>query len=536
LVQIAGDERMTLVLTTPERAGRTWEVPVSGSTLPLVSNLYLMRDVEVVDGILDAEVDVEPGAAVEMELPTLSAPTTVRLDGDDIPCSYRFTDGMVSLDWQEDPAPELDQDLSGRWKLRQEPLPSLDGPGWKPYAPWDSAEVSGFYHNGYFWYGTRFRAPADGPLHLLLTRFQDDATVYVNGRCAGSGTHRLELGISHLVREGDQNTLHICVESKGRDSWTGGDDHTGLIGPVILCQEQEELPLLLWKRREMPRCDEHSLNTAPDHALPGYADSGWDECRIEPGWDSQIHGRWRDKHFLWYRTTVDVPAGWEGRRIWLDIARAQDTTWVYVDGDLAGKLCLFRQRPPDAFGVDLTDYIRPGRTVTLACCVLGKWVGRKGFYQSVRLCAANDLLQESWLIRDRLEGQRLGMGDAEHDDGTWEEVVLPGSIAPADVAGGGTWWLRRRFSWSEPAGWEVPLGLVLEGMNCKAQVYLNGHLVGRHSPAGPQTVFHLPAPWLEAENQLALALDTEGRACHVGRIALAAQFPVRRRRLQIQLT
>jgi hypothetical protein len=41
---------------------------------------------------------------------------------------------------------------------------------------------------------------------------------------------------------------------------------------------------------------------------------------------------------------------------------------------------------------------------------------------------------------------------------------------------------------------------------------------------------------LEAENQLALALDTEGRACHVGSIALAAQFPVRRRRLQIQLT
>jgi len=66
-------------------------------------------------------------------------------------------------------------------------------------------------------------------------------------------------------------------------------------------------------------------------------------------------------------------------------------------------------------------------------------------------------------------------------------------------------------------------------------VYLNGHLVGRYHPAGPQTVFHLPAPWLRQHNQLALALDNGGCPCQVGSVAIVARFPVRRRRLEIDL-
>jgi hypothetical protein len=79
------------------------------------------------------------------------------------------------------------------------------------------------------------------------------------------------------------------------------------------------------------------------------------------------------------------------------------------------------------------------------------------------------------------------------------------------------------------------VGLALDGLSCKALVYLNGHLVGRYHPAGPQTVFHLPAPWLRQHNQLALALDNEGRPCQVGSVAIVARFPVRRRRLEIDL-
>jgi hypothetical protein len=35
---------------------------------------------------------------------------------------------------------------------------------------------------------------------------------------------------------------------------------------------------------------------------------------------------------------------------------------------------------------------------------------------------------------------------------------------------------------------------------------------------------------------LALALDTEGRSCQVGSVAVVARFPVRRRRLEIDIS
>jgi beta-galactosidase len=535
IVRVYGKRPVALILTTPDKAGRTWEVPWEDGSLPLISNLYLLRDVEVADGRVVAEVDVEPDAAVKIEFACSQAPRRVLLDGEEIPARYDPANGLSRFGWSETAAPVVDQDLSGLWKVKRESLPSLDDPAWKPYQPWASAEQSGYYHNGYLWYGTTFQAPAgDGPLHLLLTRYQDDATVYINGQYAGSGNQHLELEVSERVRSGEPNTLLICVEVQGRDAWVAGDDHTGLIGPVLLYRERESIPLTFWKRREMPRCEEFSLGTPPPQALPEYDDAEWDDCLIEPGWDSQIHGRWRAKHFLWYRTKVNVPAEWDGKKIWLEVGRAQDTTWVYVDGKLAGKVTMFRRQGRGEFGVDLTGYVRPGQEVTLSCCVLGKWVGRKGFYQYVRLCAADDLLKDPWLIRDQLEGQREGMARPDYDDAAWPETSVPGSIV-AEGAAGGVFWLRKKFEWATLADWEIPVGLALDGLSCKALVYLNGHLVGRYSPAGPQTVFHLPAPWLRQHNQLALALDNGGRPCQMGSVAIVARFPVRRRRLEFDL-
>lgn len=535
VIRAHGEHPITLILTTPDKAGRTWEVATEAGTLPLVSNLCLMRSAQVEHGRIVVQADVEPDTAVEIELPYSQVPGQVLLDGEELSIDCDQANRIARFGWSEAAAPAVEQDLGGSWKLKRESLPLLSDGAWKPYSPWASAEQSGYYDNGYLWYGTTFRAPAgEGPLHLLLTRYQDEATVYVNGRHAGCGRQRLELEVSRLVHRNELNTLLVCVEVQGRDSWVAGDDHCGLIGPVVLYQDLESIPLTLWKRREMPRCEEFSLRSAPPQALPGYDDEEWDDCLVQAGWDSQIHGRWRAKHFLWYRTTVRVPAGWQGKRIWLDVGTARDMIWAYVDGELAGKVTMFRRQGRDEFGIDLSSHVQPGREAVLACCVLGKWTGRKGFHRYVRLCAVDDLLAEPWLIRDQLEGQRQGVAEPDYDDTAWPEVALPGAIVEEDVAEG-VWWLRKHFEWTPPSGWEIPLGLALEGLNCKALIYLNGQLVGRHSPAGPQTVFLLPAPWLRQHNQIALALDAEGQRCQVDSIGIVARFPVRRRRLEIEL-
>ncbi len=69
-----------------------------------------------------------------------------------------------------------------------------------------------------------------------------------------------------------------------------------------------------------------------------------------------------------YRTHFEVPANWDGRRIILHIGGAESVLYVYINGKAVGMSK--DTRLPSEF--DLTDFVTPGKTNTLAAVVV-KW-------------------------------------------------------------------------------------------------------------------------------------------------------------------
>ena len=90
---------------------------------------------------------------------------------------------------------------------------------------------------------------------------------------------------------------------------------------------------------------------------------------------------------MWYRRSLEIPAGWEGRKILLHFGGVDYRCVVYLDGEEVGR----HTGGSAAFAVDLSRFVRPGRSHNLVVRVeddvrsglqpLGKqstWLGSHG--------------------------------------------------------------------------------------------------------------------------------------------------------------
>ena len=100
------------------------------------------------------------------------------------------------------------------------------------------------------------------------------------------------------------------------------------------------------------------INTSaerPDEA------AAWEDYKV-PGWRSAV--RKEVPYFLWFRREIEIPAGWQGRRIVLNLRGARNAPKVFLDGKFAGSK--FDGWTP--FELDITDFVRPGGRHTLDLC------------------------------------------------------------------------------------------------------------------------------------------------------------------------
>jgi len=69
-----------------------------------------------------------------------------------------------------------------------------------------------------------------------------------------------------------------------------------------------------------------------------------------------------NKTNYWYRTTFTVPSGYKGRHVWLHFGGVNYSAVVWVNGQRAGEM-----RGAFVRGeFDVTPYVKPGKTATLA--------------------------------------------------------------------------------------------------------------------------------------------------------------------------
>lgn len=115
----------------------------------------------------------------------------------------------------------------------------------------------------------------------------------------------------------------------------------------------------------------------PAMPRPGYAPEANGTIRVPGIWDNQGYGVETDKvrhNFVgkgWYKRTVDIPASWNGQRIYLVITGISRYSKAWVDDRYLGEHIGFLS----AFEYDITDYLTPGRTATITIEVdsLQRW-------------------------------------------------------------------------------------------------------------------------------------------------------------------
>ena len=66
--------------------------------------------------------------------------------------------------------------------------------------------------------------------------------------------------------------------------------------------------------------------------------------------------------YAWYRRTLDIPADWSGKRIFVDVRGARNAPQVYIDSKLAGG----QMNGWSPLRVEITSLVKPGASSSLA--------------------------------------------------------------------------------------------------------------------------------------------------------------------------
>lgn len=114
-------------------------------------------------------------------------------------------------------------------------------------------------------------------------------------------------------------------------------------------------------------------------------DTDWKDIRIGNWWEPQ--GYPALDGWAWYRLWVDIPAGWNGRHVYLSFEGVDDMYELYVNGNLAGKVGDIATRKDalnDKTSHDITALVKPGEKALLAVRVYD-WYGYGGIFRPVTL-------------------------------------------------------------------------------------------------------------------------------------------------------
>lgn len=204
-----------------------------------------------------------------------------------------------------------------------------------------------------------------GSGRLLVSALRHKGT----GNAAGQWL--LQVLLRHLA-EGPEPT-HAFSEAL----WNGLKQQTD--------RETVDLVPLVWRFRPDPR--EQGLPEGWHR--PGYQlDANWKDIRIGQHWDSQGYAALDG--WAWYRVEVTIPAGWQGREVYLNVEGADDYYEVFVNGAKAGSGG-DRQARKTAFeekkGHRLTGMAKPSDKCTLAIRV-EDWQGAGGLFRPITLSTA----------------------------------------------------------------------------------------------------------------------------------------------------
>jgi hypothetical protein len=172
-------------------------------------------------------------------------------------------------------------------------------------------------------------------------------------------------------------------------------------GSIIATTAADSLPLR--EQRNFNREWTFQLGDTPGAQAPDFDDATWERIGLPHSFSLPYFGATNSFYvgYGWYRKNFDVPAAWQGRRLFLDFDGAFQDAEIFLNGKKVGA----HQGGYTGFEIDLTDAAVTGRNV-VAVRLNNRWNARLapragehqfsgGLYRNVRL-VATDPLHVAW--------------------------------------------------------------------------------------------------------------------------------------------
>ncbi|HIH97918.1 MAG TPA: hypothetical protein HA346_02800 [Thermoplasmata archaeon] len=286
------------------------------------------------------------------------------------------------------------------------------------------------------------------------------------------------------------------------------------------------------KRYKIPELENWKYNGGSPEILPHFDDSDWIGIGKDEAMAMDKHGfHWG---YTWYRGYFNSGAK---KDLTLEID-ARHCYNAYINGKFVGKHDTFNQDqqaagvgPNAANGPNFPDRARftiqssdlkNGKNVV---SVLTESLGHNKNFGAVadaknprgiisaKVKSGFREIPVKWKIQGDLYGERMGWMELKFDDTDWEDVTLPHTPSNQPCTG----WYRAQFELSIPDDLSLPLGVIIEGAHSKANVYLNGYLLGRYwNEKGPQHKFYLPERILNTRGKNVLTIEVWNRGEDAG--------------------
>lgn len=218
----------------------------------------------------------------------------------------------------------------------------------------------------------------------------------------------------------------VCANAELTDHWGPCPASPAVVNTVTVSPLQQIISLRgAWEFVTDPTLmGRHRMGKGPGWNEPDWSGSRtitvpgcWEAQGVgEPGmsqpWDPLFDRIPRPINHLYmgtarYRRSVDIPADWQGKRIWLKVGGVRTEAWFWVNQQRVAHLNTYC----GAYKYDITDLVTPGETAELVATVRNDSPSRKGcmnayhrfggFYRDIELEATPPVrIDDVWVRSD----------------------------------------------------------------------------------------------------------------------------------------
>ena len=223
----------------------------------------------------------------------------------------------------------------------------------------------------------------------------------------------------------------------------------------------------------------------PRWAEPSFSDKDWASLVVPSQWETQGFPGYDG--YAWYRKTIQVPADWAGKRLYLDLGLVDDVDETYINGRFIAFTGIFPPEYETAYGNPRLYAIPmgvliPGKENVIAVRVYdsemggGIIQGKIAIREDRNPLTPDQLLEGQWKFKS---GDNMAWSDPELKEDGWKTVQVPSFWETQGLKNyNGAGWYRLTFRASANLA-DDRLILFLGRIDDFDEAYLNGQRIGR---------------------------------------------------------